>query len=359
MAYSSITKPSLHFNTKLYTGNEAVTTHTGLGFQPDWCWIKDRTQANHNHNLIDAVRAAPNIIMSDNTTSQITDSTDGFTAFASDGFTLGANTSGTQSYELNKNGNNYVAWNWKGNGAGSTNTSGSINSTVSVNTTAGFSIVKWTGDNSSVGTIGHGLGVAPSFYVVKRLDATDNWYAYSKFVGNTKVLYLDLTNSQSGASINYWNNTDPTTTVFTVGDAFRSTGNYIAYCFADKKGYSKFGKYTGNGNADGTFVYTGFKPAFTFLKRTDATGGWIAVDNKRDTFNVAGNFLYPNDNGAEQDLRTSHTPLDFLSNGMKMRSSNLTGTTSLNISDATYIYWAFAEEPLVANVGSSIPATAR
>ena len=345
MAYSTISKPGLHFNTKLFTGtNGSGQSITGVGFQPDMIWIKHRTDIS-DHVLTDAVRGVTKYIRPNATDAETTNA-QAITAFGTDGFTHGT------LDDIDSTGN-VCSWNWKGNGAGSTNTSGSINSTVSVNTTAGFSIVKWTGDNNSSGTIGHGLGVAPSFYVVKRLDATDNWYAYSKFVGNTKVLYLDLTNSQSGASINYWNNTDPTTTVFTVGDAFRSTGNYIAYCFADKKGYSKFGSYTGNGNADGTFIYTGFSPAFVMIKETTGTGKWVMKDNRRTGINVNQSTIYANETDAEGT--PGYELIDLLSNGFKQR-----GTGSyVNGSGTPYIYMAFAEEPLVANVGQGIPATAR
>ena len=353
MAYTTINKPSLHFNTKLYTGTGSELAISGVGFQPDWTWIK-RRDATANGGMFDVVRGATKLISSSQTDGEQT-LAQSLKSFDSDGFTLGT---GPNGY-VNTSSSSTVSWNWKAGGAGSTNTSGSINSTVSVNTTAGFSIVKWTGDNNSSGTIGHGLGVAPSFYVVKRLDATDNWYAYSKFVGNTKVLYLDLTNSQSGASTNYWNNTDPTTTVFTVGDAFRSTGNYIAYCFADKKGYSKFGKYTGNGNADGRFVYTGFKPAFVMIKQINTTGNWALSDNKRNNTG-GGNFVAHTlaanlANGESYFGGGSSNKQDYLSNGFKIRD---TGGYA-NTDGGTYIYWAFAEEPLVANVGQGIPATAR
>jgi len=347
MAYTTINKPSLHFNTKLYTGTGSELAISGVGFQPDWTWIKRRDATAHG-GMFDVVRGATKLISSSQTDGEQT-LAQSLKSFDSDGFTLGT---GPNGY-VNTSSSSTVSWNWKAGGAGSTNTSGSINSTVSVSTTAGFSIVKWTGDNNSSGTIGHGLGVAPSFYVVKRLDATDNWYAYSKFVGNTKVLYLDLTNSQSGASINYWNNTDPTTTVFTVGDAFRSTGNYIAYCFADKKGYSKFGSYTGNGNADGTFIYTGFSPAFVMIKETTGTGKWVMKDNRRTGINVNQSTIYANETDAEGT--PGYELIDLLSNGFKQR-----GTGSyVNGSGTPYIYMAFAEEPLVANVGQGIPATAR
>ena len=353
MAYTTIKKPIDYFNTKLYTGNGSTQSITGVGHQPDFTWIKARNDTA-NHTLTDAVRGTNSVLYSNQTQAPDTP-TNAITSFDSDGFSVGSNGS------FNANSINYASWNWKANGAGSANTDGSLNSTVSANTTAGFSIVKYTaGGSSAVSTIGHGLNAVPKMIIVKGTDANstpDQWMVYHEALGNTKRIKLNSTDVPATGS-GYWNNTTPTSSLFTVGNSSEgnsANGIYIAYCFAEKAGYSKFGSYTGNGSTDGTFVYTGFKPAFTILKRTDATGGWIVVDNKRDTFNVAGKFLYPHDNGAEQDLTSSHTPLDFLSNGMKMRSSNLTGTTSLNISGATYIYMAFAEEPLVGDN----PATAR
>ena len=231
---------------------------------------------------------------------------------------------------------------------GSSNFSGSIQSTVSANTTAGFSIVKWTGDNSSTATIGHSLGSTPSIVIVKRIDAVDNWYVYSKPVGNTSVLNLD-TSSATAASINYWNNTDPTTTVFTVGDSFRTTGSFIAYCFTDKKGYSKFGNYTGNGNADGAFIYTGFKPAWVLIKRYSATEYWGLIDNKRPGYNLNNRYLAPN----RTDAEVTYGVADLLSNGFKNR-----GTGSMfNTSGSTYLYMAFAENPFVNSNG--VPTNAK
>ena len=356
MAYTDIDKPTDYFNTKLYTGNGA-SSHaiTGVGFQPDFTWIKDRVEV-YDHHLFDSVRGGGNSLYSNDTVAENTYTTD--ISFDSDGFTTAGVGAGAINY-INQNGHTFASWNWLAGGTASSNTDGSITSSVSANTTAGFSIVSYTGTVSAGATIGHGLGVAPSMIITKNRSLTGgagNWVVYHKSLGNTKFLLLNLTNAE-GSSSGAWNNTTPTSSVFTVGHFESTNGDepMIAYCFAEKKGFSKFGSYTGNGSTDGTFVYTGFKPAFTILKRTDATGGWIVVDNKRDTFNVAGKFLYPHDNGAEQDLTSSHTPLDFLSNGMKMRSSNLTGTTSLNISGATYIYMAFAEEPLVGDN----PATAR
>ena len=356
MAYSSITKSSLHFNTKLYTGTGANQTITGLGFQPDWCWIKSRSASNHNHNWIDVVRAAPNIIASDSNANQWTDSTDGFTAFATDGFTLGANTAGQQSYELNKNGDSYVSWNWKaGNAQGSSNTDGSINTTyTSVNTTAGFSISQYTG-TSSAGTIGHGLGVAPKMIMTKRITGgAEDWGVYH--IGLTSAAHYLKLNAQDaeGSSSGVWNSTAPTNQVFSVGSSSltNGSGTYVAYCFAEKAGYSKFGTYAGNGQSAGATVYTGFKPAWVMVKRTNNSTNWGINDATRDTNTTYGNdaSLYANYNVAE--TTSSSLNLDLLSNGFKLRSSN----SDWNDDGSKYIYMAFGQSIVGSN---NIPATAR
>ena len=352
MAYATFNKPSLHFNTKLYTGSGSTQTITGLGFQPDLCWIKSRTASNHNHNWIDVVRAAPNIIASDSNANQWTDSTDGFTAFATDGFTLGANTAGQQSYELNKSGDSYVSWNWKaGNAQGSSNTDGSINTTyTSVNTAAGFSISQYTG-TSSAGTIGHGLGVAPKMILTKRITGgTEDWGVYHiGLSGATHYLKLNAQDSE-GSSSGVWNNTAPTNQVFSVGSSAltNGSGTYIAYCFAPKKGFSHMGFYNGVDSSDNTFIYTGFKPAWVMFKRIDSANSWGIFDNKRHPGNVNDKVL----DAENANIDSTGAGVDFYSNGISIRSaSGLNG-------DGDYIYLAFAAEPLVANVGSSIPATA-
>ena len=352
MAYTTINKSTDYFNTKLYTGNNSVRTETGVGFQPDWVWIKDRTQS-HNHNLLDAVRGAPKILMSDSTSVEITDSTDGLTAFTSDGFSLGANTTGTQSQELNKNGNNYVAWNWKANGAGSANTDGSISSTVSVNTTAGFSIVSYTG-NGSTATVGHGLGSNVDMVILKdRSRAGENWVVYHKDLGKDKVIYMNLTNAVDNAT-DFWGTSTPNSSVFGVKTGNTSNNwsgdNFIAYCFAEKTGYSKFGSYTGNGSTDGTFVYTGFKPAFLMIKRTDNTSNWLLYDNRREGYNQTNDYLNPDNSNAEGG---GDNYLDLLSNGFKTRVAS----QSINVSGASYIYMCFASAPLVGT--NNVPCTAR
>ena len=347
MAYSSIPKPSVYFNTKLYTGTGNSLNVTSVGFQPDMVWIKDRTGTN-NHEINDAVRGA-NYQIYPNLANAQTNAGGHLTAFASDGFTLG--TDGA----TNTNNSNYVSWNWKaGTGQGSSNTDGSINTTyTSVNTTAGFSISTYTGTGSNA-TIGHGLGVAPKMIIIKSRSHAKDWTVYHASLGNTKWLELSGSAGEQTNS-NRWNNTSPTNQVFSVGVDSGINGSgytYVAYCFAEKTGYSKFGSYVGNGNADGTFVYTGFKPAFVMTKKTSGTSSWDMHDTKRDTFNVATKHLLAEDAGAEG----STVVLDILSNGFKFRTSN----GDRNASGATYIYMAFAEEPLVANSGSNgVPATAR
>ena len=350
MAYTTINKSTDYFNTKLYTGTGSSNAITGVGFQPDWTWIKNRSET-YSHQLYDAVRGVTKRIFSDLTTAEETDA-NGLTAFGTDGFTVGSNVG------VNKSSNNIVAWNWKANGAGSANTDGSQNTTVSVNTTAGFSIVKWTGADSTA-SLGHGLGAVPKMIIVKRL-ASRAWTVYHANVGANKKLVLNTTAGEASSSD--FDDT-PTSSVINVGytdDVNGSGADYIAYCFAEKKGYSKIGSYTGNSNADGTFVYTGFKPAFLLLKKYTASGQqWYIYDSKRDGKNQGdgasgGNrSLRPNTTSAEE--QASGYPMDILSNGFKWRGSS----TEQNSSGQSYIYMAFAEEPLVANVGASIPATAR
>ena len=344
MAYTAIDKSTDYFNTKLYTGNQTANTAiTGVGFQPDWTWIK-RRETNW-HCLVDAVRGATKRLSSNVNNAEVTDAT-AVTSLDSDGFTIGIDSSGY----TNQNGGTYVSWNWKANGAGSANTDGTTTSTVSANTTAGFSIVKYSG-SSSAKTIGHGLGVVPEMIIVKTYSSGYEWAVYHKETGHGKNLYLDSTGGASNTTT-FWNNTAPTNSVFSVGGQIIYTNysgqDYIAYCFASKPGYSKFGSYTGNGNADGTFVYTGFKPAFIMIKRTDSTNNWKMIDNKRSPFNVVDKTINADSDGAEG----TETNSDFLSNGFKLRRNG----NDVNGSGASYIYMAFGQ----SLVGSSnVPCTAR
>jgi len=351
MAYTTIKKPSEHFNTVTYTGDGSSSRNiTGVGFQPDWLWIKNRDINQWNY-LFDAVRGVSKALFSNVTNAESTQSGTQ-TAFLSDGFTVGNDTAS------NGNGNGIVAWNWKaGNSAGSSNSDGSTSSTVSANTTAGFSVVKYAGNSGGSGysaTIGHGLGVKPSFMIIKNLTATVNWAVYHKSLNNgtnPEVKYLELNDSNAqldDAGIFY--DTAPTNSVFTVGTSDKTNEvnkNYIAYCFAEKQGYSKFGSYLGNGNADGPFVYTGFKPAFVIIKKTSATDNWVINDNKRVGYNVDNNELFANLSNTED----TNDVLDLVSNGFKIRHT----AGRHNSSGATYVYIAFAEQPLIGDN----PATAR
>jgi hypothetical protein len=320
------------FNAVLYTGTGADQSITGVGFQPDFVWIKRRSSPTTNHCLYDAVRGATKRVYSNLTNAEDTDASS-LTSFDADGFSLGSD-SGT-----NLNASTNVAWNWKANGAGSSNTDGSITSTVSANTTAGISIVAYTsnGTNSSA-TVGHGLGIAPEVIITKDRDTgSTNWPVYHKSLTANGGVQLNQTNAYTSNS-SYWNNTNPTSSVFSIGSFSNiNSDKMIAYCFAPVEGFSAFGKYTGNGSDDGPFIYLGFRPRFVMWKRTDSTGDWIIVDGVRNTYNTANLNLYPMSSDAEGNGYT----LDLLSNGFKPR---LYGSSS-NASGGTYVYMAFAESP--------------
>jgi hypothetical protein len=343
MAYTTIKKPSDYFNTVLYTGNGSTQSITGVNFQPDFTWIKNRS-ADQNHSLTDIVRGATKTLRTDATTAETTDA-QGQTSFDSDGFTVGSEA------KINGSGNNIVAWNWLAdNTSGSSNTDGSITSTVSANTTSGFSIVSYTGTGTNPSTVGHGLGTAPSCIILRDRNNVSDWYVGHDGIGWTDRLKLNTTAS-TASSVTLWNNTAPTSSVFTISSGLNFNGSpTIAYCFAEKKGFSKFGSYTGNGSADGTFVYTGFKPAFVLVKNTQNSDAlWYLFDNKRNSFNLVNTALYPNSSVVEGISGSSI--MDFVSNGFKLRGSS--GGT--NPSGQTMIYMAFAEQPLVGDN----PATAR
>jgi hypothetical protein len=342
MAYTTINKSGDYFNTKLYSGTGSTNAITGVGFEPSLTWIKARDHA-YSHHLQDAVRGTGKDLYSNSTDAEYSNA-NSLTTFGSDGFTVGSDNG------VNNGSKTYASWNWKANGAGSANTDGSINSTVSANTTSGFSIVSWQGSGSNA-TIGHGLGVAPSMIIFFNRDYAINHAVYHKSIGATKTLYLSLTDAS--ATVNYYQDTAPTSSVFSVvndGAVSGSGHNMIAYCFAEKTGYSKFGSYTGNGSTDGTFIYTGFKPAFFLIKNTDdGTDDWQIMDNKRNGYNPQNNILQPNLSDAEG----SSTRVDFLSNGVKINSSS----AFINGSGEKIIYMAFAEAPLVGT--NNVPCTAR
>ena len=350
MAYSSITKPGDYFNTVLYTGNgSAGHSITGVGFQPDWVWIKNRASAKHM--LYDAARGVTKAIFSNESTAENT-SSGHLTAFGTDGFTLGDN-SGTGS--TNGNSENYASWNWKG-GTTSGLSGGNITpSAYSYNATSGFGVYKYTGNGSADQTIPHGLGAVPQLIFYKRLDSGTNWVVQSNLLGNKVQLVLngtdaENTDSRLGSSDNW---TSTFFNVGTYGDMNSNGDPHVAYVFCNVKGYCKVGTYTGNGNANGPFIYTGFRPAMIIIKRTNSSDRWVISDNKRDPDNPVNGELNPNDSAAED---TSSTPFDFLSNGFKIRR---TGDV-FNGSGSTYIYMAFAENPFVGNVsGTAVPVTAR
>ena len=345
MAYTTVDNPFKHFNTKIYTGDgNSSQSITGVGFQPDWVWIKNRGTTD-DHVLHDAVRGAGERIKSNSHVAEST-VTNQITAFTTDGFTS------SNSTDTGASSNNYVAWNWKANGTGSSNSDGSISSTVSVNTTAGFSIVSYTGNGSQPSTVGHGLGVIPEVVLVKPRSIAYSWCMYHTSTGNTKLLYLDTNGAESGSSV--WNNTSPTSSVFTVNDnqVNKSGETHIAYCFKEIKGYSKFGSYTGNGNADGTFIHTGFRPAMIIAKETSEARDWQIWDDKRLGYNASGGNknLIPNDTAAED----TYADIDILSNGFKLRSTS----SAHNKSSQTYMYMAFAGAPFVTE-GTKAAGTAR
>ena len=335
-AYTTINKPSSYFNTKTYNGTGSAQSITGVGFRPDWLWIKHREDVS-NHKLQDVVRGSTKVIGSNENSAEATVA-QGVTSFDSDGFSLGtdASVNGTGAAGI-------VAWNWLAGGSqGSSNTSGSINTTyTSVNTTSGFSISKYTGNGVSGATVGHGLGAIPKWIIVKALNTTDNWEVYHTSLGAEKYLELNRTDAQADSTA-IWNDTEPTSSVFSIGNnsGVNTNGNpYIAYCFALKRGYSKFGKYTGNGQSGaGSFIYTGFKPAWVLGKRTDSSNNWFLFDNKRDPSNLTQRKLRPDTSAAENN---NSGIVDFTANGFKYRLANNANWNT----DYDYIFIAFAETP--------------
>ena len=459
----TINNGKLYFNSVLYTGNGGTQSITGVGFQPDWVWLKDRTNANSGR-INDTVRTATKYLIPSTTGAEATAS-DGLTSFNSDGFSLGSNS------DFNGNSANFVSWNWSAAGATPSNTyvvkvvsdsgnkyrfddfgtsavtlelseggtftfdqsdssnsghplrfsttsngshgggseyttgvttngtpgnagaytritvaasaptlyyyctqhsgmggqantpttnsfssfNGTIQSNISPNTTSGFSVVSYTGTGSQT-TFGHGLGAAPSMLIHKKLTSSaDAWSVFHKSIGVTKRLILSSTEAATADASPQpdWNDVSPTSSVVTVGTSSRTNASgqsYICYVFSEKQGYSKFGSYTANNNANGTFIYTGFKPAFFICKKSSGTEAWYINDNKRSPFNVSSAELYANENQAEG---TGNARLDLLSNGVKMRTDN----GGYNTGSETYIYMAFAENPFTSSAGT--PVTAR
>jgi len=348
MAYTTINNSKLYQNTMLYTGDDGTRNITESGtFQADLVWLKRRNSAA-SHHLVDSVRGATKAIYSNATGAEATDST-GVTGFVTDGFSLG----GQGGY--NNNGDTFVSWTWKANGQGSSNTDGSINTTyTSVNTTAGFSICKWTGSGANA-TIGHGLGAVPKMIIVKNTSTTDSWMVYHVGSGSNAYLHLETTNAALSPSTAQFQATTPTSSFFYVGTADgtnKSSSNMIAYCFAEKQGYSKMGIYTGNGSTtNNAFIYTGFKPSWFMCKRTDGAGSWAMFDNKRETFNDGNNSSFFADSNDAENVNDYN--VEFFSNGIKTNASS----DNIGRSGGTYLYMAFAEAPLVGT--NNTPCTAR
>ncbi len=361
MAYTTIDKPTDYFNTVTWSGDDTSPRNiTGVGFQPDLVWGKVKSRIG-NHWLIDSNRGTTGslyrVLNADDTATEQTTNSGGTTSYGvvttigTDGFTVADGSLG--DLNVNNTGDTYVSWNWLAGGSASSNTDGSITSTVSANTTAGFSIVSWTGSNANA-TIGHGLSSAPEFITIKNRNDASSWLTYLTTIGAGNFLRLNETNASASGSTPF-NNTASTSSVFSVGannDTNGSSDSMIAYCFSSVRGYSKIGRYTGNGSSDGTFVYTGFKPAWVMIKRTDTTNNWLMYDNKRDPDNLVGGILFPNLSNAE-DVQTTNNILDFTSNGFKLRSSS----AATNASGGSYIYMCFSENPFVTSTG--IPTCAR
>ena len=349
MAYTNIDDPSAHFQVELYTGNSSTNTITFSGnsnMKPDLVWNK-RRDVGYSHRLWDSSRGVTKYVASEST---VAEATFGYvSSFNTDGITFGNN-----DQSVNVSGGSYVLWNWKANGGStSSNTAGNITSTVQVNSTSGFSIVTWTGNENSSATVGHGLGVKPDMVFFKRRNATYNWVVYCGQLGivggNNMFSYLNLQNAaEQGAGFNF-----TSTTITPTNGAPTNSGLMLAYCFVAKQGYSKFGKYVGNGNANGAFVYTGFKPALVITKPSSAVGSWSIYDHKRTGYNTIDVWLRANGTDAESTSAISGPDIDILSNGFKLRSADNT----LNANGTTYIYMAFAENPFVTSTG--VPACAR
>jgi hypothetical protein len=345
MAYTTINKSTDYFNTVTYNGNGSTQSITGVGFQPDFVWGKARsgTDAVYNHQLFDVIRGATKHLRSNNTTAEGT-LTNSVTSFDSDGFSLG------NDGHMNLSGNANVAWNWLAGGTASSNTDGSITSTVSANTTSGFSIVSYSGNGTSGATVGHGLGSTPKMIIARKRNTAENWIVYNEAIGNSNILLLNTTAASTADNI--WTSS-PTSSVFSIHSADGingSGGTYIAYCFAEVPGYSKFGSYTGTGGSgfgDFNFIYTGFKPRYFMLKDTTSTGDWNIWDSARSTYNSDFKQLYANSNSAEGST-TGYW--DFLSNGIKQRHSGF------NTSGNKYIYMAFGQSLVGSN---NVPCTAR
>ena len=344
MAYTTINKHTDYFNTKLYTGNGTAIGSggqaiTGVGFQPDWVWIKERSSTSP-HKLLDSVRGVTKELETNANNTQSTEA-ESLTAFGTDGFTVGSNGA------VNQNSQTYAAWNWKAGTTGSGTTTGSGYGkaySYSVNTTAGFSIITYKGNGTAGHTIPHHLGTTPRLIIVKNMDSAQSWLwgQTTDALGWEKLLHLNETGVRQDSDT-IWNDTAPNSTVFTVGTNTKCNtddADYIAYVFAEKVGYSKFGQYLGNGNSDGTYVFTGFKPSFVIIKgcisgNGDAAQSWELYDNKRIGYNPDNYTLVPNTTAADSD----GDRIDLLSTGFKIRINS----DGVNDANSTYIYMAFGQ----------------
>ena len=340
-----IDKPSDYFNTKLFTGNGGTNAITGVGFQPDWIWFKNRTSAQ-SHAIVDSVRGRKGLQSNATDAEYTLASGKDFGTFDSDGFTV---LTPQQLNSFNYNTGSIVSWNWKAGTSVSGNTSGSGTAKAysgSVNTTSGFSIITYLGNGTAGHAIPHHLGTTPALVIARTISVAKDWNVYhhkNTSAPETEVLVLNTT-AATADDLGVWNDTAPTSSVVTLGDSSQlntNDGTCILYAFSEKQGFSKMGSYTGNGNAYGAFIYTGFKPAFVLVKRTDSANDWCLYDNKRDTDNVVQDKLQPNQTSAESD----DTSMDFVSNGFKFRETG----GNFNASGGTYIYMAFAENPFVAS----------
>jgi hypothetical protein len=333
MTTPTIPAGNLFMNATLYTGNGSTQTITngvaGQSFQPDFAWSKNRSNAR-SHALVNSVVGATSQLQSNTTAAEFTG---GFASLNSNGFSV------NNSFNENNTSETYVCWQWKAGGAAVTNTSGSISSQVSANTTSGFSVVTYTTPSSGTFTVGHGLGVAPSFIISRIRTIVNNWYCYHVSLGNASEVILNSTAASSATSD--WNSTSPTSSVFSMGSGWAGSYSMISYCWTPIAGFSQFGSYTGNGSTDGPFIYTGFRPRWVMTKRTDSASGgnWTIIDSSRNPYNVTDLRLYADTLDADS---SSNVVFDFVSNGFKVRQG--AGSTN-NISGATYIYAAFAENP--------------
>jgi len=350
--YTAIDDPSAYFQVATYTGNgstQSITNDGNSDMQPDWVWIKSRSNASW-HSLQDSSRGATKTLFTNTTNAEIT-YTDAQTSFDSDGFSLGADASGGS---VNVSSRTYVAWQWKANGGTTaSNTDGDVTTTVQANQDAGFSIVTYTAPSSSGNfTAGHGLGVKPAMVITKSRSATGGWWIWHKDLGQPNY-YIGLhSNGAQAFEANMWGAGFDTSTIgLNVAASGQASQTYVAYCFAEKQGFSKFGSYVGNGNSNGPFIYTGFKPAFVIVKRIDSTGDWVMYDSKRNPSNVVDKYLMPHNANAE--ATASSELIDFLSNGFKVRGT----WNGFNASGGSIIYMAFAENPFVTSTG--IMGTAR